>query len=149
VVQAQFDELITSPLGWPMAVHAGTGRRTLMNYPEQAGGSDMMRLAAIAMHEAGIRIAAPVHDAFWIAAPLDELEDAIAMASRLMVRASSVVTGGLEIPVEVAAKVCWPQCLGDVRAPDAKGQAMWTEVRDLIRSGALRQTEGREAVHGN
>src|SRR5262249_11341198 len=62
--QAVFDGRIVSPLGWPMAVHAGTSRRTLFNYLMQAGGADMMCLAAIAAHEAGIRNCAPVHDAF-------------------------------------------------------------------------------------
>jgi DNA polymerase I-like protein with 3'-5' exonuclease and polymerase domains len=143
VIQAVFDERIVSPLGWPMAVHAKTKRRTLLNFPAQAGGADCMRLAAIAAHEAGIRICAPVHDAFWIAAPLSELDDAIATMTRLMVRASNVVTGGIDIPVEVSAVVRFPQCLGDVRKPDAKGQAMWTEIRDLVRGGKLQQPEGR------
>jgi DNA polymerase I len=78
VTQALFDERIMSPLGWPMAVHAGTTKRTLMNYMQQAGGADMMRLATIAGYEAGIKIIAPVHDAFWIMAPLPEFDDAIA-----------------------------------------------------------------------
>src|SRR5260370_832648 len=65
---ALFAERIVSPLGWPMAVHAETGRRTLLNYMQQAGGADCMRLAAIAGHEAGIQIVAPAHDAFWITA---------------------------------------------------------------------------------
>lgn len=148
VTQALFDERIVSVLGWPMAVHAGTSKRTLLNYSQQAGGADMMRLAAVAGHEAGIHIIAPVHDAFWITAPLAELDDAIATMSRLMVQASAVVTGGLEIPVKLSAVVRWPQCLGDVRKPDAKGQAMWIEVRDLIRSGALDRVEdGRGAAH--
>ena len=142
VVQAQFDQRIVSPLGWPMAVHAGTKRRTLLNYPEQAGGADCMRLAAIAATEAGIRIVAIVHDAFWITAPLPELDDAIETMKRLMVRASNVITGGLDIPVEVSAVVRFPQCLGDVRAPDAKGQAMWNEIRGLVRGGALQQARG-------
>jgi hypothetical protein len=38
VTQAVFDERIVSPLGWPMAVHAGTSKRTLMNYMQQASG---------------------------------------------------------------------------------------------------------------
>jgi len=139
VVQALFDGRIESPLRWPMAVHAGTSKRTLLNYLPQAGGADMMRLAAIAGHEAGIQICAPVHDAFWITAPLAELDDAIATMSRLMVRASTVITGGLEIPVEGSVVVRWPQCLGDVRRPDAKGQAMWEEVRGLLRDGQLRR----------
>jgi hypothetical protein len=137
VTQALFDERIESPLRWPMAVHAGTRRRTLMNFMHQAGGADMMRLAAIAGHEAGIRIIAPAHDEFWISAPLPELDDAIATMSRIMVRAG-VGIAGLEIPVEVSEMIRWPQCLGDVRTPDAKGQPMWTEIKNLL-NGELRQ----------
>jgi DNA polymerase I len=142
VVQAMFDERIVSPLGWPMAVHAGTKKRTLLNYPEQAGGADCMRLAAIAAHEAGIHLLAPAHDAFWLAAPLPDLDDAIATMTRIMVRAGNVITGGLDIPVEVSAIVRWPHCFGDVRQPDAKGQVMWDEVRDLVRGGVLRRQVG-------
>ena len=58
--------------------------------------------------------------------------------SSIMVRASKVITGGLEIPVEISAEVRWPQCLGDVRKSDAKGQAMWTKIKDLVRSSSLR-----------
>jgi DNA polymerase family A len=135
VTQAIFDERIVSPLGWPMAVHAGTSKRTLLNYMMQSGGGDCMRVAAVAAHEAGIRICAPAHDAFWITAPLLELDDAIATMQAIMVRAGKAVSGGLTIPVEVAARVPWPLCLGDVRKPDAKGQAMWNEVKQLIGSG--------------
>jgi DNA polymerase I-like protein with 3'-5' exonuclease and polymerase domains len=142
IIQALFAERIVSALGWPMAVHAETKRRTLLNYPAQAGGADCMRLAAIAGHEAGIRICAPVHDTFWIAAPLTELEDSIATMTRLMVRASNVLTGGVDIPVEVSAVVRFPECLGD--EPDAKGQAMWTEIRDVVRNGLLRRPTGRQ-----
>jgi DNA polymerase family A len=140
VTQTIFDERIVSPLGWPMAVHANTKRRTLMNYMAQAGGADMMRLAAIAAYEAGIHICAPVHDAFWIAAPLPELDDAIATMKQSMERAGREIAG-IPIPVEVAAVVRWPQCLGDVRKPDAKGQAMWNEIKNLLHSGALRQPQ--------
>jgi hypothetical protein len=98
-----------------------------------------MRLAAIAAHEAGIRIAAPMHDAFWIMSPLAELDDAIAAMTRIMVRAGNMVTGGIDLPVEVSesAVVRYPQCLGDVRKPEAKGQALWVEIKNLINSGAL------------
>jgi DNA polymerase-1 len=140
VTQALFDERIVSVLGWPMAVHVDTRRRTLMNFPMQAGGADMMRLAAIAAYEAGIHICAPVHDAFWIAAPLSELDDAIATMKGIMERAGREIPG-IPIPVEIAAVVRWPQCLGDVRKPDAKGQAMWNEVKSLLRSGTLQRSQ--------
>ena len=97
-----------------------------------------MCLAAIAGREAGIRICCPIHDAFAIMAPLNELGDAIETMARIMVRASAVITGGLEIPVEKSFEVRWPDCLGDVRKPKAKGQALWIEIRDLVR-GKLKQ----------
>ena len=39
--QALFDERIASVFGWPMAVHAETKRRTLLNYPCQANGGEV------------------------------------------------------------------------------------------------------------
>jgi DNA polymerase-1 len=143
VTQALFDQRIVSVLGWPMAVHAGTKRRTLLNFPEQAGGADCMRVAAIAAYEVGIQVIAVAHDAFWITAPLSELDDAIATMARLMARAARAVAG-IDIPVETAAVVRWPQCLGDVRAPETKGQAMWDEIRNLIVS--LRPEDPHEAA---
>ena len=96
----------------------------------------MMRLAAIAAYETGINVAAPAHDAFWILAPLTELTDTIEAMTRIMERAA-VTVAGLHIPVEVAAVVRWPQCLGDVRPEKAKGAAMWGEIQRLLGSGEL------------
>jgi hypothetical protein len=146
VLQALHDRKIVSPLGFPMAVHENTPKRTLINYLCQAGGADAMRLAAVAGTAAGVLIVAPVHDAFWIMAPLDELEDAIATMSRIMMRAGAIVSGGLEIPVEVSAKVLWPNCLGDVRRYDPvtgkgdKGQALWLEIQGIVRDILKRKT---------
>jgi hypothetical protein len=138
VVQARFAEVIVSPFGWRQIVTADTRTRSLMNFPAQAGGSDVMRLAAVVATECGITIAAPVHDAFWILAPLDELDTTIARMTEIMTEAGRLVAG-IPIRVKVAAVVRWPQCLGDVRAPDAKGQAMWREVRELVRNGGLQK----------
>jgi DNA polymerase I len=140
--QALFDEMIVSRYGWPMIVHARTSKRTVLNYMHQAGGADMFRIAAIAGHEAGIRIVAPVHDSFWIAAPVDELDDDSAAMSSIMTRAGAAVADGLEIPVEVSADVRWPQSLGDVREEDDKGQPLWTEIKGLVQ-GELRQRRAR------
>jgi DNA polymerase-1 len=143
VTQALFDQRIVSPFGWPMAVHAETNKRTLLNYQHQAGGADCMRLAAIAAHEAGIQLVAPVHDAFWIAAPLAELDDAIATMAEIMVRAGRAVAG-VDIRVKKSADVWWPQCLGDTREPNAKGQAMWSEIKNLLQE--LQHEETNEAA---
>jgi DNA polymerase I len=137
MTQALFDQRIVSPFGWPMAVHAGTKRRTLLNYTQQSAGADCLRIATVAAHEAGIRLLAPSHDSLWIAAPLHELDDAIGATAQLMERAGRAVAG-IRIPVDVSAVVRWPQCLGDMRKPNAKGEAMWREIEGLI-NGGLRQ----------
>jgi DNA polymerase family A len=135
VAQAKFDRVIYSPFGWPQAVIGSTTNRNQMNYLAQAGGADMMRIAAIAATEAGIKVCAPVHDAFWIMAPLDQLDAAIAHMKEIMIQASVAVTGGLPAGVTVEYVVRWPQCLGDVRKETAKGQAMWNEIRGLVQGG--------------
>jgi hypothetical protein len=135
--QAVFDEMIVSRYGWPMTITAETNKRTVLNYLHQAGGADMMRIAAIAAHEAGILLVAPVHDSFWIAAPTDELDDAIVKMSDIMARAGAAVADGLEIPTEVSAVIRWPECFGDKRENDDKAQLLWSEIKGLVR-GELR-----------
>jgi DNA polymerase I len=143
VAQAKFDRSIASPFGWPLAVRGDTATRTIMNFPAQASGGDMMRIAAIAATESGIAVCAPVHDAFWIAAPLGELDATMHHMTDIMQHAGTAVTGGLPIRIETAATVRWPLCLGDVRGLDTKGQAMWLEVSDLIGGHlALRRNHG-------
>jgi DNA polymerase-1 len=132
VAQTKFDRVIRSPFGWPMHVTGETSTRALMNYPAQAGAADMMRITAIAATEAGIQIAAPVHDAFWVLCPIAELDATIERMTNIMRRAAIAVTGGLPIGATVEAKVVWPFCLGDVRKEDDKGQNMWREVNDLV-----------------
>jgi hypothetical protein len=139
VAQAIFDEKISSPLRWPMHVHRGTRQRTLLNFMQQATGADCMRAAAIAGHAAGIEILVPMHDAFWITAPLGELDDAIATMRDLMTRVGEAICG-IPIATEVSEEVHWPNCLGDTRADNAKGQALWTEIRNLVTGGLLRRT---------
>jgi hypothetical protein len=97
-----------------------------MNFPMQANGAEMLRIAAIVATEAGIEVCAPIHDAFLIAAPLHRLDEDVARMRATMTRAGSVVTGGLDIRTE--AKV--------VRAPDrymADGsEVMWLRIMSLL-----------------
>jgi hypothetical protein len=75
--------------------------------------------------------------------PLDEVESTIARMTEIMVEAGRLVAG-IPIRVKVEAVVRWPHCLADVRASDAKGQAMWCEVRELVRGGGLQ----KQVSHG-
>jgi hypothetical protein len=135
VAQAKFEGVIQSPFGWPQTITADTTNRSLMNFPAQAGGGDMMRITAIAATEAGIAVGAPVHDAFWIAAPVERIDDTITTMKAIMVRTSEIVTGGLAIGVTVETLIRSPHCLGDMRKASDKGHAMWAEVKDLVTGG--------------
>ena len=94
IAQARFDEIIETPFGWRQVVTADTRTRSLMNFPAQAAGGDVLRLDAVVATECGINIAAPVHDAFWILAPLEELDATITRMTEIMVEGSRLVTGG-------------------------------------------------------
>jgi DNA polymerase I-like protein with 3'-5' exonuclease and polymerase domains len=80
---------IGTNLGWSMRITDKTTQNSLMNWPMQAHGAELMRLAAIALTEAGVRVNAPVHDAFLIEAPTDKIE-CIARLSRKIMRQAGV-----------------------------------------------------------
>ena len=70
VSSAMLTNKMQTVFGWRRRVGRDANPRSLMNFPMQANGAEMMRIAAIAATEAGIQVCAPVHDAFLIAAPL-------------------------------------------------------------------------------
>jgi DNA polymerase family A len=113
--------------GWHIHVDANTKPRTLSNFPMQANGSDMMRIACILAIKSGIEVCAPVHDALVICAPLDQLEDDIAKTRAAMAEASRLVLNGFELETDVTV----------VRYPDRymdedRGAVMWEKVMGLL-----------------
>ena len=102
VVSGMLRNEMSSVLGWRRQLHWMDRPTSLMNFPMQADGAEMMRLAAIAATEAGIEVCAPVHDAFLIAAPLEVLDEHVSRMRDLMTKASLVVTGG--VPIRTDAK---------------------------------------------
>ncbi len=115
-----------SSFGWQVHTKADPNPRSLCNFPMQANGAEMMRIACILMTEAGIRVCAPVHDAFLIEAPLDALDGAIATTQSLMREASRIVLDGFELGSD-AKVVRYPD-----RYMDKRGAVMWAKVMNLI-----------------
>ena len=112
--------------GWTITVGANVNPRFLRNFPMQANGSEMLRLACCIATEAGIRVCAPVHDAILIEAPLDCLEKTVADTKTIMRRASAIVLDGFELRSD-AEIVCYPD-----RYMDERGVEMWKTVWRLI-----------------
>ena len=126
VAAAMLTNEMKTVFGWRRRIGREPNPRSLMNFPMQANGAEMMRLAAIAATEAGIEVCAPVHDAFLIAAPLHRLDADICAMRDIMSRAGRAVTDGLDIRTD-AEVVRWPG-----RYMDERGKAMWDRVVTLL-----------------
>ena len=112
--------------GWQIQVQGVINDRSLRNFPMQANGAEMMRIASILLTEAGIKVCAPVHDAFLIEAPLDELDAVIAQTQSLMAEASRIVLGGFELGSDIKI-TRHPD-----RYVDKRGAEMWNRVMALL-----------------
>lgn len=108
--------------GWQLRTGADPNPRSLRNFPMQANGAEMLRIACILLHDAGIRICAPVHDALLIEAPLGTLDAVVAQAQDLMRQASRHVLGGFELSSD-AKVVRYPD-----RYMDDRGASFWNTV---------------------
>ena len=114
--------------GWHVHIGERSNPRSLRNFPMQANGAEMLRLACCLATERGIEVCAPVHDAVLICAPLDRIEENIAGMRNAMAEASRAVLGGFELGTD-AAMVLYPN-----RYMDARGQVMWDRVTKLLSS---------------
>jgi DNA polymerase I len=123
--------------GWHVHIGEDANPRSLRNFPMQANGAEMMRLAACLAIERGVEVCGPVHDAFLICAPLDRLEADVAAMRAVMAEASRAVLGGFEVRTD-AALVRHPD-----RYTDSRGTAMWNRVTALI---AKRQQSANTAA---
>jgi hypothetical protein len=93
--------------GWCIHIGEKPNPRSLRNFPMQANGAEMMRLAACLATECGVEVCAPVHDAFLICAPFNKLDAAISTMRASMAEASRVVLDGFELGTD-ASVTCWP-----------------------------------------
>jgi len=113
--------------------------RSLMNFPIQGNGAEMMRLACCMAVESGIEVCAPVHDAFLICAPLDQIDARVTEMKFIMEEASRIVLDGFTIRAdcpefdENGKLLEFPQI---VRFPNRymikRGVGMWTKVMKLL-----------------
>jgi hypothetical protein len=114
--------------------------RSIRNWPVQACGGEILRVACILGHRHGIELLAPVHDAVLIGAPTERIEADTRLMQEIMRRASRVVLnaepGG---PHELRTKV------ETVRYPyrysDKRGTQIWQRVLGLLADYEKQQQE--------
>ena len=105
--------------------------RSIRNWPIQATGADILRVACILAARHGIKLLAPVHDAVLIEAPIERIGADVALMQEIMRRASRIVlndsaSGTHEIRTD-AKIVRYPD-----RYSDKRGREIWeTALRHL------------------
>jgi hypothetical protein len=117
---------LSTVFGWTVRVGADANPRSLRNFPMQANGAEMLRLACCLATERGVTVCAPVHDALLVEGPAGDIETVVADTQAAMREASELVLPGF--PLRTDAKV--------VRHPDRysddRGRAFWETVWGLL-----------------
>jgi hypothetical protein len=118
--------------------------RSLRNFPMQANGAEMLRLACCLATERGVEVCIPVHDAIMILAPIGDVENTIEMVKSAMAEASRTVLGGFELHTSAHPPIfAHPQ-----RYMDKRGEVFWNEVIGLAEeTGHLRARGANETDH--
>jgi DNA polymerase family A len=117
---------ISTVFGWPLYIGESFNPRSLRNFPMQGNGSEMLRLACCYATEAGIEVAAVIHDAVMIVAKAGDLDHDVARMRGCMAKASRAILDGFELRTD-AALVYSPD-----RYQDPRGTLMWDRVMHLI-----------------
>jgi hypothetical protein len=120
--------------GWHVRVGEEQNPRSLRNFPMQANGAEMLRLACCLATERGIEVCAPVHDAVLICAPLERLEADVEATRQAMTQAAAVVLNGFPLGTD-AQLVTYPDRYMD----EKRGRVMWDRVIRLITQPATEQ----------
>jgi hypothetical protein len=118
---------LQTTFGWTVHVGQDANPRSLRNFPLQANGAEMMRLAAILSTESGLPVCAPVHDAFLVEAQDEEIESTLVEMQSHMRRASEIVLSGFSLRTD-ASIVRWPE-----RYMDPRGERFWNTVWGLVK----------------
>jgi DNA polymerase-1 len=123
---AMLKGFIFTVFGWKMNVGDRTKYRTIPNFPMQANGAEMLRLACCMATEQGINVVAPVHDAVLIEDSADTIDITVIRMQAIMAEASRVVLNGFELGSDVKI-VRYPD-----RYVDEKGAEMFERVMRLL-----------------
>ena len=117
---------LNTALGWKIQVKEPINERSLRNFPMQANGAEILRLACILATDGKIKICAPVHDALLIEAPLDKLGHDIEKTKKYMQQAGETILDGFKLRTDVE-EIHYPE-----RYQDKRGFEMWNLVNKLL-----------------
>jgi hypothetical protein len=126
VSHAMLHGWLQTVFGWTVHVSGVSNPRSLANFPMQANGAEMLRLACCLAIERGIRVCCPVHDALLVEGPASEIASVISATKSAMCEASRVILDGFELRSDVDV-INYPD-----RYTDKRGEKMWETAMQLI-----------------
>ena len=124
---AQLTGQFKTHFGWTWQVTGQDRVTSISNWPMQANGADMMRLACCLAVEQGIEVCTPVHDALLVQAPIDSIDEVRKATVECMRIASSKVLGGPSLKVGVNPPVLYPD-----HYSDSRGVKMWDQLTTIL-----------------
>jgi hypothetical protein len=121
--------------GWRVHVGPDANARSLANFPMQANGAEMLRLACCLATERGIQVCAPIHDALLVEGEAGGIEAVVVATQAVMREASAIVLSGFELRTD-ARIVRYPD-----RYMDERGKGMWETVWGIVADLETKHTE--------
>ena len=132
VCEAAWHGRLQTMFGWTLHIpradkftgHSKLNPRSVGNFPCQAHGAEILRLACCMLTEAEIRVCCPVHDAVLIEAQTCDIRDVVDKAKGIMAEASRIVLG---VPCGVDEKIVnYPDVYEDEGGAD-----FWARLKSL------------------
>lgn len=132
--QAMITGRLQSAFGWQVNVGREANWRSLRNFPSQANGAEMLRLAVCLATERGVQVIAPVHDAILLEASLGTLEESARAVQQAMDEASRAVLDGFRLRTNTVF-VRHPE-----RYRDKRGSAFWNVLMKALTHNQVDKT---------
>lgn len=124
---ASVEGYLHTTFGWNLSISPYYNHRSVGNFPMQANGAEILRIATILAFENGLKINALIHDAIMIEAPIENIECDTASLQRIFTQAASIVLKGFPLRSD-AQIIKYPD-----RYIDEKGFTMWNQIIDILR----------------
>lgn len=119
---AHLNGFLQTVFGWTLFLEKEANVRSIRNFPMQANGAELLRLATVFGVENHIKICALVHDAILIEGSIQEIENRVRQMKGLMERASEIVLDGFKLRSD-ARVIPYPE-----RFSEPRGKSMWESV---------------------
>lgn len=112
--------------GWRIQLPSDMNARSARNFPMQANGAEMLRLACILLTEEGIKICATVHDALLIESDIEIIEETVLTAKEIMAQASAEILDGFTLGSDTKI-IKYPD-----RFSGERGENIWNLISEYL-----------------